>query len=121
MPFPRYRRRPQIPSLPPAVQDHARSEARARRCLQLSYPAEIRRRHSGRSFHFDPRDCLAGELGRASLHPRRFRLQRRRDRREPNPATVESLRQATESACTRIFGREPEARVARSKKPAAAG
>jgi UDP-GlcNAc:undecaprenyl-phosphate GlcNAc-1-phosphate transferase len=41
--------------------------------------------------------------------------------REPNPATVESLRQATESACTRIFGREPEARVARSKEPAAAG
>ena len=41
--------------------------------------------------------------------------------REPNPATVESLRQATQSACTRIFGREPEARVARSKEPAAAG
>ncbi len=41
--------------------------------------------------------------------------------REPSTATVESLRQATESACTRIFGKEPEARVARPKEPAAAG
>jgi UDP-GlcNAc:undecaprenyl-phosphate GlcNAc-1-phosphate transferase len=40
---------------------------------------------------------------------------------EPNPTTVESLRQATQSACTRIFGKEPEARAARSKEPAAAG
>jgi hypothetical protein len=36
------------------------------------------------------------------------------------PATVESLRQATASACTRIFGRELEARVARPKEPVAA-
>ncbi len=40
--------------------------------------------------------------------------------REPSPATVESMRQATESACTRIFGKEPEPRVARPKEPAAA-
>ena len=40
--------------------------------------------------------------------------------RELSPVTVESLRQATESACTRIFGKEPEARVARPQKPAAA-
>jgi UDP-GlcNAc:undecaprenyl-phosphate GlcNAc-1-phosphate transferase len=41
--------------------------------------------------------------------------------REPNPATVESMRQATESACTRVFGKEPESRVAHPQKPAAAG
>jgi hypothetical protein len=41
--------------------------------------------------------------------------------RETNPATVESLRQATESACTRIFGKEQEVRVTRPKEPAAAG
>jgi UDP-GlcNAc:undecaprenyl-phosphate GlcNAc-1-phosphate transferase len=38
---------------------------------------------------------------------------------EPSPATMESMRQATESACTRIFGKELEARVARPKEPAA--
>jgi UDP-GlcNAc:undecaprenyl-phosphate GlcNAc-1-phosphate transferase len=42
-------------------------------------------------------------------------------KREPSPATVESLRQATASACTRIFGKEFEARVARPKEPVAAG
>jgi hypothetical protein len=35
---------------------------------------------------------------------------------ELSPETVESLRQATERACTRIFGKELEARVARSER-----
>jgi UDP-GlcNAc:undecaprenyl-phosphate GlcNAc-1-phosphate transferase len=39
---------------------------------------------------------------------------------ELNPATVESLRQATESACTRIFGKELEPRVSHPKETAAA-
>jgi hypothetical protein len=41
--------------------------------------------------------------------------------REPSPATVENMRQATHSACTRIFGKEQEVRVARSEKHATAG
>jgi UDP-GlcNAc:undecaprenyl-phosphate GlcNAc-1-phosphate transferase len=41
--------------------------------------------------------------------------------RQPSPETVESLKQATESACTRIFGNEPESRSARPKEPAATG
>jgi hypothetical protein len=40
--------------------------------------------------------------------------------REPSQASVESMRQATQSACTRIFGKEPETRVARTEEPAAA-
>jgi UDP-GlcNAc:undecaprenyl-phosphate GlcNAc-1-phosphate transferase len=36
----------------------------------------------------------------------------------PSPATVENMRQATHSACTRIFGKEQELRVARSKETA---
>ena len=39
--------------------------------------------------------------------------------REQSVATVESIRQATESACTRIFGKELESRVARPKETAA--
>jgi hypothetical protein len=39
--------------------------------------------------------------------------------RDLNPAAVESLRQATASACTRIFGNEPEPRSTRSKEPVA--
>ena len=39
--------------------------------------------------------------------------------REPSPATMASMRQATESACTRIFGKELEPRTARPKEPAA--
>jgi UDP-GlcNAc:undecaprenyl-phosphate GlcNAc-1-phosphate transferase len=34
---------------------------------------------------------------------------------EPNPATVERIQQATESACTRIFGKEREAHLARGE------
>ena len=41
--------------------------------------------------------------------------------REPSPATVEGMRQAMASACTRIFGKELESRAARPKEPAAAG
>ena len=37
---------------------------------------------------------------------------------EPSPATLENMRQATHSACTRIFGKERELRVARSKETA---
>jgi hypothetical protein len=37
--------------------------------------------------------------------------------REQSPATIEGLRQATASACTRIFGKEPEARVAHANEP----
>jgi hypothetical protein len=40
---------------------------------------------------------------------------------EPSPATIENLRQATHSACTRIFGKEQEIRVARSEEHATAG
>ena len=40
---------------------------------------------------------------------------------EPSPATVENMRQATHSACTRIFGKEQEVRVARGEEHAAAG
>ena len=39
---------------------------------------------------------------------------------EPSPATLEGMKQATESACARIFGKEPEARVARPRESAAA-
>jgi UDP-GlcNAc:undecaprenyl-phosphate GlcNAc-1-phosphate transferase len=38
--------------------------------------------------------------------------------REPSPATVENMRQATHSACTRIFGKEQESRVARGEETA---
>jgi hypothetical protein len=38
--------------------------------------------------------------------------------REPSPATVENMRQATHSACTRIFGKEQEVRVARGEETA---
>ncbi len=37
--------------------------------------------------------------------------------RDPSPAIIEGLRQATASACTRIFGKEPEARVAHPNEP----
>jgi len=37
---------------------------------------------------------------------------------EPSPSTVENMRQATHSACTRIFGKEQELRVARGKETA---
>jgi len=39
---------------------------------------------------------------------------------EPSPATVENMRQATHSACTRIFGKEREVRVARGEERAVA-
>ena len=40
-----------------------------------------------------------------------------RSETELGPATLEGLRQAIESACTRIFGKEPEARVQREEDP----
>ena len=40
---------------------------------------------------------------------------------EPSSATVENMRQATYSACTRIFGKEREVRVARRSEETAVG
>jgi UDP-GlcNAc:undecaprenyl-phosphate GlcNAc-1-phosphate transferase len=39
----------------------------------------------------------------------------------PSSATIENMRQATHSACTRVFGKEQEVRVARGEETVAAG
>ena len=62
----------------------------------------------------DPAACCGGFEAKANATAAKVEF---RSSREPSPGILESMRQATESACTRIFGKASEARVQEHPAP----